>query len=123
MIQLQNAVKRGFKLDRESVIAKLEEELQELKDGNPADEFIVNHPVFHDKTIQDIAVCFFRNNPIRNVSEDRYNADFYEYYFKDTEIGELGDIITVCMTRLQELGINVDSLVETIAIYNELRED
>ena len=123
MTQLQNAIKRGFRVDRESIIAKLEEELQELKDGNPADEFIVNHPVLHDKTIQDIAVCFFRNNPIRNESEDRYNADFYEYYFKDTEIGELGDIITVCMTRLQELGINVDSLVETIAIYNELRED
>jgi hypothetical protein len=123
MIQLQNAINRGFKVDRESILAKLDEEIQELKESSPADEFIVNHPVFHDKTTQDIALCFFKNKPIRNKSEDRYNADFYEDYFKDTEIGELGDIITVCITRLQELGINVESLIETIAIYNELRED
>jgi len=123
MIQLQNAIKRGFSVDRESIIIKLYEELQELKDSSPADEFIANDSVFHNKTIQDLAISFFKNKPIRNKSEDRYNADFFEFYFKDSEIGELGDIITVCMTRLQELGIDIDSLIETIAIYNELRED
>lgn len=119
--QLAIAVKRGFKVDRESTIEKLKEELDELIEAPASDEFIVNHPVFGNKTIQDLAVPFFKNAPIETEFENQYNANFFETYFKDTEIGELGDIITTCMTRLQELGINVKNLIDVIAIYNSFR--
>ena len=121
--QLAIATKRGFKVDRESTIDKIREELAELIEAPASDEHIVNHPVYTDKTVQDLAIPFFKNAPIETEDENKYNADFYENYFKDTEIGELGDIITTCMTRLQELGINVKNLVDVIAIYNSLRED
>lgn len=119
--QLAIAVKRGFKVDRESTIEKIREELSELIEAPASDEFIVNHPVYIDKTVLDLAIPFFKYAPIETEDENEYNANFYENYFKDTEIGELGDIITTCMTRLQALGINVKNLIDVIAIYNSFR--
>ena len=121
--QLAIAIKRGFKADRESTIEKIREELSELIEAPASDELFPNDMRFDKNTIQDFAITFFRNAPEETEDENKYNADFYENYFKDTEIGELGDIITTCMTRLQELGINVKNLVDVIAIYNSLRED
>lgn len=121
MKQLENAIKRGFAVDRDSIIDKLKEEVLELEQAPGCDELVLGSKCFENKTILDIARPFFKNAPLDNEVE--YNASFYENYFKDTEIGELGDIITVCMTRLQHLGINVNNLVDTIAIYNRLRND
>ena len=117
--ELEIALKRGFKVDRDSTIEKLKEELKELEESADSQSYLLDSLFYKDKTVEEVAQRFFMNKPLKG--EEQYNADFYESFFKDTEIGELGDIIKVCKTRLQELDIDVDNLMEVIDLYNERR--
>lgn len=77
----------GYKLDKESIINKLLEEIEEFRDAKPTP-------------------CPFE---VRRISNIQNTAEFnkeYDKKLKDREGCELSDIIKICLSYSEEVGTN-----------------
>ena len=99
------ALSRGKNMD--NFLKDLQSEIKELKSSMLADNVNVLEPLLR---------------PSNNI-EDDYFVKVYEKNFKNTSQDELMDIIITCMSKAQDMGIDIDTWLQAKMKYNSLRRD
>lgn len=99
----KQAIKLGYKTDKESILDKLLIELEELKEAKKQNNVSMSYT----------ASC---------IRDDKQFVKYYEKNLKDTTQDEAPDIILVILSYLQDEGLDSETLLMNKMRYNRLRK-
>lgn len=99
------ALSRGKNMD--NFLEDLQSEIAEFENSKLAENVNVLEPLLR----------------LSNNIEDDYFVKVYEKNFKNTSQDELMDIIITCMSKAQDMGIDIDTWIKAKMKYNSLRRD
>lgn len=108
LLELQNKVynntkRLGYDCDKNSITEKLLEEVEEYRES---------------KKLKSQALVRL----VKDSLCDKAFMSMYEKYIKDTEPCELVDFIFIALSRLKELNIDPQLMIETKEKYNRFRK-